>query len=538
MFAAPGATPGFSFNMPAATSAAAPAAPAPAAPAPAFGGGGMFGAPAASAPATSAAAPAPALAFGSFGAAAPAASAPTTSVAAGAGKPFAFGGGLTSTPATSAPATLGLGAAKPLTLGGFGAPATSAAAAPTFSLGGGFGAPAQQQQAQVQVTMKTKFADLPADVQNELRAIDKLIKEQTGLADSLVSKDTGSALRDLTDDIAKLRKTHGAIAVVLEKDLQAALALRGAARKELNRAETAGRILDAELHNTTAQMAHNKYYSTIAYFREKDDEFRCRATEYAQRIAELEDHIASLCSAHAPTPQTIGETVRTQHSSFLLLASQVAALHNNVEKLREQYVVYRRQYYGDAKNPFAVGGKKNRNKRPASHMAMDEDNLGVSYKDYANQFVEPTNFAPAVQPAGAPGAPATSAAAPAAATTASTFGSFGGFGAAKPFSTPAVTSTAPFGAPTLTLGATSAPATSAPATSLPAFSLGGFGQTSAPASSPAVGLAGTQAAAATPMLSFGATPASTAAAAPASGFSFGTTVSAAAPTMFTGFGKK
>ncbi|KNE64939.1 hypothetical protein AMAG_10604 [Allomyces macrogynus ATCC 38327] len=189
------------------------------------------------------------------------------------------------------------------------------------------------------------------------------------MADQLQSQEVGDFIEALTDDVSRLRKCYGNIATMLDRDMAAIQTLRSSVRTELNRVEVAGRILDAVKKGTTAEMAYNRTYSIVRYFTEKEGEFRTRAAEYAQRLAEIEDHVASLARSQPPSPHAVAETIRAQNNSFLLLASQVAALHNQVEKLRDQYLVYRRQYHGDGKNPFGKAGKKK--KRASSVVAAE-----------------------------------------------------------------------------------------------------------------------------------------------------------------------
>ena len=46
--------------------------------------------------------------------------------------------------------------------------------------------------------------------------------------------------------------------------------------------------------------------------------------------------------------------MRTQHQSFMAITGKVATLHEEMDKLREKYLKFRRVHFHDNSNPFEI----------------------------------------------------------------------------------------------------------------------------------------------------------------------------------------
>ena len=51
---------------------------------------------------------------------------------------------------------------------------------------------------------------------------------------------------------------------------------------------------------------------------------------------------------------SLNESMRSQHQSFMAITGKVATLHEEMDKLREKYLKFRRVYFSDNSNPFEI----------------------------------------------------------------------------------------------------------------------------------------------------------------------------------------
>ncbi|ORZ30310.1 hypothetical protein BCR44DRAFT_1317585 [Catenaria anguillulae PL171] len=366
------------FGAPAATSAAptfsfgAPASqPATSTPTPAFGAPAstaQAGFPTLGAPLTSGAPSA----FPTFGASAAPTSQPATTTPAAAPGGFSFG-----TPAvTSAPAfgsTTAATSAPSLTFGGAAAGAAPAFGTLTTAPAGGLqlGAAAAATPPAA-VTMKAKVSTLPPEFQAQIASLANIIKQQTTISDNLSKSDMGARLEALMIDIDRVRKLHGSVSLLLEQDLVTIQALKKSVRAELDHVDLASRLTGDDKDNH-ALLRASRHTSIIPFLKEKCEGFCRSALQCGQSLnvryfnarpvithlayprlwscQELEDHIRSLVHSQPPTPQALTEAARAQNNAFVMYTNRVAELHAMVERMREQYLAYRREYFGDAKLP-------------------------------------------------------------------------------------------------------------------------------------------------------------------------------------------
>ncbi|KAI9222326.1 hypothetical protein BC828DRAFT_378680 [Blastocladiella britannica] len=474
---------------------------------------------------------------------------------------FNFNAPASSAAAAPAPAAGGFGFGKPATPG-FALPGAAAvsmapgsfpmsAAAPTPMFAGAgsltttaanaANAAAMAAAAAKPVTMATKYAELPQQYKDQVREIFALIHKQESVCNELqMGSNMGDVLDALESDLSKSAKELASMQLVLGRCLHDTQAIRADIRRELAPIEGVNRLItrDGESAGSSRQWRSN---SVTTYLSDKARQLESRAQELSQALTELEEYIHSLMfQAQSTSPSLAADTARAQHNSFLMLSGQVAALHGSVDRVRERYLAYRREYLGATSNPFANSKKR------AAEAESGEDSRKSARRSLASSQLqcEPiVQQAPATTAAPAASAPmaasgfgrgfggfgaptVTSAAAPAPA--------FGGFGAAPgaaaatpgsafQFGARPPTTAAPAAAPAFGGFGAQPPSSSAAAAAPGGFALpgaaapaaGGFGQPAAPAAAPVGGFGG--------FGGFGGAPAAAApAAAPAAGgFQFG-----------------
>ncbi|CAN8067081.1 unnamed protein product [Agarophyton chilense] len=260
---------------------------------------------------------------------------------------------------------------------------------------------AHQQQQQIEITLRTRISELPQNFQNDLFAVERHLREQRNKV-SLLSSKRGDVdarlLQTKTDgaDISRLLVKLKAELEALEANatsLKAAVRLgRASAQPVVTALENLSRrgysgYLDQNglpYMDTGARMqaAHvpDEYFIRIV------EELEARATDYKAEIdeiaaflkaqgivlstgasgfgngagASLLDNLSQryvdigLSGGNAPSiPRgTIEDIIRRQYEYFMVVASHIASVHENLRSVREQFLQVLKERDPDAPNPF------------------------------------------------------------------------------------------------------------------------------------------------------------------------------------------
>ncbi|KAI4898580.1 hypothetical protein NFI96_033234 [Prochilodus magdalenae] len=369
-------TSGFSFNTPASAAGAAAAAVAPstgltlgtpaASTAASTGLGFGFGKPAASAApfsltTTTAAPPATGLTLGSV----------LTSSAAQTGTTgFSLNLGGTAA-ASSAPATgLSLGSSifsnsastglGQSTLGGgltLGSLLTSTAAplapapAPSAGLGGvDFSTSSENKSdksssARPEDSKALKDENLPAPICQDVDNFQKFVKEQKQVQEE-ISRMSSKAMLKVQDDIKSLKQLLSVSASGLQRNALSIDKLKMETAQELKNADIALRT-----QKTPPGLQHENT-APSDYFRGLVEQFEVQLQQYRQQIEELENHLTTQSSSSHITPQDLSMAMQKLYQTFVALAAQLQAVHENVKTLKHQYLSYRRVFLEDPTDVF------------------------------------------------------------------------------------------------------------------------------------------------------------------------------------------
>ncbi|KAI9209318.1 uncharacterized protein BJ171DRAFT_486128 [Polychytrium aggregatum] len=318
----------------------ASATPATSAPAAAFGGSslfsttpptaapqsGLFGAPGATATGSTPFGVAPATGGGLFAAAAT--SAPASAASAG-----LFG----STPAVAASAPVtGLFSAAPA--------ATSA-----LNSGAALGS-ASVVTAPSAISKSSNYSSLPENVRTILDNIEKQIQDQIHIADTLSVNGAADNIMEISKLVTELRQKLDGVKNTLDQDSYIISDLRKQIDGELKNADMAIRITERLSNPNPSKYTRN--FGT-RYFMDFASSLEERLEQNRQTIENLERHLQSVSQQTHYSPQVLGDIMRYQNESLLMLAGKVANTHELVLQQQAEYVQFRKKYYGDDRNPFS-----------------------------------------------------------------------------------------------------------------------------------------------------------------------------------------
>lgn len=309
----------------------------------------------------------------------------------------------------------------------FGAPAqgTSLFGAPTQSAPSLFGTGPQQQQQQnaqappPEITGRTRIWQLPQNLQTDLFAVERHLREQRNKGSQLWSKgsnfesdnaQTRSRSANITRRLAKLRAVLESLKANSET-LKAAVRTERAstepvviALENLSKSSYSSQVVflgdgnSFRYPSSQDQMQDRTTHVPEAYFARIVDELEARAHEYKREIDEIAEflraqgvvlsrstgtsssqggkgavkgglmdnisqrHIDIGIGATGDSIESRGKTIediiRRQYEYFMVVASHIGGVHENLRSIREQFLQLLRSRDPDTLNPFELADRR------------------------------------------------------------------------------------------------------------------------------------------------------------------------------------
>ena len=168
--------------------------------------------------------------------------------------------------------------------------------------------------------------------------------------------------------------------------------------KELRHSDLAARFLErAQAGTKYTTLSHQDQYA--AYFANFSQDLEVRMQYCRQSIDELESNIRMVSHSHHISPKVIQDIIRSQHSTFLSVASKIATVHDAVERHREKFLEYRSKYVS---NDISIPGLYPEERAPMQLSAIASTLLPTVNQTVAGQPTQskpPAAFPVAHQPA-------------------------------------------------------------------------------------------------------------------------------------------
>ncbi|KAH8918031.1 hypothetical protein BT69DRAFT_1301319, partial [Atractiella rhizophila] len=296
-------------------------------------------------------------AFGSFGA--------TPTAAKPANAFGSFGGGLGSTSTTANPF-----AAKPTsTFGAFGTSITTPAAGFGTSTGLGLGATQPQQPAVAPLNKNTKYEDLPAEAKKIVDEIEYAFFDtvesvsSSSIRDELKAFDFGATIQQGRDKLKEVEAQYLYTDTLHQQSTHTTADLKNTLEQNVQDMIKTINIVDG-VKTPAKAVASGQVGAGFVdeYFQRKTQEFKTRLQRYHSTMEALEQQLASVSSsksrrAGTVSPAAIGSTLQAQNQSFMLLASSIADIHEEVKHLKVDYREIYREKTGHFHDPFGVNGE-------------------------------------------------------------------------------------------------------------------------------------------------------------------------------------
>lgn len=250
-----------------------------------------------------------------------------------------LGGNLFSTPATVAESK-GLGGVDPKTT------------ATKTGISGSNGKPGDSKA--------VKDTSLPPEIAVHVEELKSFVKDQRNISEEM-DRMSSKQLYKIQEDVASLRQMLSLVSTGLQRNAVAIESIKQDSAKELKSAEIAQRTKDLPPSLQYENTAPSEYFARMA------DDFEARMVTYRQHIEELESHLSSLSQPATLTPQELAILLKKISESFIHMAAQVHVINEAVKIQKQQYLNYRKVFYGDTTDIFEKRKKaveKTKAKRP------------------------------------------------------------------------------------------------------------------------------------------------------------------------------
>uniref|UniRef100_T1IU06 Nucleoporin p58/p45 n=1 Tax=Strigamia maritima TaxID=126957 RepID=T1IU06_STRMM len=190
-----------------------------------------------------------------------------------------------------------------------------------------------------------KEVTVPSEVLTTVEIVKKYVKDQKNIREE-ISRISSKPLYNVQKETESLKH----LLSVVSNGIQ-----RNAAIVEKLKHETAQELKNAEIAQRTRETPPGLQYENTApteYFQNLVAVFENRMQLYRQKIEQMERHLTGLSQCAALTPQELTLAMKRIHETFVALAAQLQIIHEAVKTQKEQYLNYRKVFYGDATNLF------------------------------------------------------------------------------------------------------------------------------------------------------------------------------------------
>ncbi|XP_075707772.1 nucleoporin p58/p45 isoform X2 [Rhinoderma darwinii] len=190
-----------------------------------------------------------------------------------------------------------------------------------------------------------KDENLPPLICQDVENFQRFVKEQKQVQEE-ISRMSSKAMTKVQEDIKALKQLLSVASSGLQRNTLAIDKVKIETAQELKNAEIALRT-----QKTPPGLQHENS-APADYFRSLVEQFEVQLQQYRQQIEELENHLATQANSSHLTPQDLSMAMQKIYQTFVALAAQLQAVHENVKMLKEQYLGYRKAFLGDPTDVF------------------------------------------------------------------------------------------------------------------------------------------------------------------------------------------
>ncbi|XP_051782351.1 nucleoporin p58/p45 isoform X3 [Erpetoichthys calabaricus] len=190
-----------------------------------------------------------------------------------------------------------------------------------------------------------KDENLPPPICQDVDNFQKFVKEQKQVQEE-ISRMSSKAMQKVQEDIKSLKQILSVAASGIQRNILSIDKLKIETAQELKNADIALRT-----QKTPPGLQHENT-TPSDYFRALVEQFEVQLQQYRQQIEELENHLTTQANSSHITPQDLSLAMQKLYETFVALAAQLHAVHENVKILKHQYLGYRKAFLEDTTDVF------------------------------------------------------------------------------------------------------------------------------------------------------------------------------------------
>ncbi|KAJ3307254.1 Nucleoporin p58/p45 [Kappamyces sp. JEL0829] len=206
--------------------------------------------------------------------------------------------------------------------------------------------------------MTTKYSELSDPMKKELDGIEKFIQGQISASSAIANRNLEEGLGKVVGETEEIQRKLLGLKNLLKRDWHSIEMVKNLVAKELRHSDLIARYIDSvPLGSDMAKGSHHDAYAI--YFSNFASDLENRMNQCRQHIEELEMNVKNAGHASRLTPSVIEEIIKAQYSSFMSIASKVAAVHDATTKAKEVFAAYQEKYLvtGGRQTSLALPGK-------------------------------------------------------------------------------------------------------------------------------------------------------------------------------------
>ena len=180
-----------------------------------------------------------------------------------------------------------------------------------------------------------KETNIPNELLETVEGFKKYVKEERSIS-SDIAHASPKIHTKISEEIAAMNQLVSTLMTGLS---------RNHALLDKIKVEAAQEILNAEIAQRTKDTPRGLQYENMApyeYFTRLVSKFETQMVHYRRQIEETEQHLISMASGQAMTPEDVARAMQRLHSAFVGLAGGYQNIHEQVFNLSESFVQWHR----------------------------------------------------------------------------------------------------------------------------------------------------------------------------------------------------
>ncbi|CCG81228.1 Nucleoporin nup45 [Taphrina deformans PYCC 5710] len=194
-----------------------------------------------------------------------------------------------------------------------------------------------QNNGNIPIERLTRVSDLPNDAQNLIEQLNQHIIQQISISDqfALNEESLGQTVESVTTDVAEIQKREARTQAALQLDQSSLETLRDQVHGDAEDVRISTRFVDGIKTGTLNLRGSTDLI--LKYFFDVTNTIEGDIKAYDKLISSIERHVINAKgNSQLQDSETLIAALKSQHESFMRVASKVATAHDRVNQVTQQ----------------------------------------------------------------------------------------------------------------------------------------------------------------------------------------------------------